>query len=264
MKKTILLLLVLCAFGYTSKAQLGYNYAQYGLGFNLNSVTAKTDVPNQTSHPSYNFNFNYNYTPYTTFSLEYEFGRLSGGYGDFYEKALKGVSATDANYATLVAAIPIAYKQVDPFLRYYYNDYQSIALHGDVQLGEFIDYENGGFIARVAKNIYVGSGVGMVYNKIVSINRFNADSTYVYGGSDRSNNIFVPVRVGYQFKIYNSYDEPSISVNFGYQMNYVFGYGLDGYSDPQFTTRDFERFGGFHVGIKFNFGDVTSYRKAIH
>lgn len=234
------------------------------MGVGYTNVTAKTDVPYQTSNPSVNFNFNYNYTPYTTFSLEYEFGRLSGGYGDFYEKASKGLNATDANYPLLIAAIPVAYKMIDPFMRYYYNNYQSIAVHGDVQLGEFIDYENGGFIANVVKNVYVGTGVGMLYNNITSVNRFNADSTRTYGGSDRSNNVFVPVRVGYQFKIYNSYDEPSISVHLGYQMNYVFGYGLDGYSDPQFTNRDFERFGGFSVGIKFNFGDVTSYRKATH
>jgi hypothetical protein len=250
---------MMSALVYTAKAQLGYNYAQYSMGFGLNYVKATTDVPSQTSHPAYNFNINYNFTPFTIFSLEYEFGRLSGGYGDYYDNASKGV--TDP---TKLADIYTAYGKIDPYYRYYYNNYQSINLHADVQLGEFIDYSDGGLITNIAKNIYVGTGIGMVYNNIAAINRISPDSTYSYGGSDHSNNVFIPVRIGYQLKLYNDYDEPSILVDLGYQMNYVFGYGLDGYSDPIFTTRNYETYGGFHIGVKFNFGSVTSYSKAIH
>lgn len=103
-----------------------------------------------------------------------------------------------------------------------------------------------------------------MYNNIVSINRTSTDGTYIYGGKDHSNNILIPARVGYQYKFYNAYDEPYITVEAGYQKNFVFGYGLDGYSDPTFTFRNYETFGGFNIGIKFNFGDVNSYRKAIH
>jgi len=250
---------MLPAMVYTAKAQLGYNYSEYSLGFGISSVKATTDVPTQTTHPAYNFNASYNYTPYTVFTLEYEFGRLSGGYGDYYNDASKGV--TDA---TALANIATDYAKIDPYLRYYYNNFQSIAIHADVQLGEFIDYSDDGFITGIAKNIYIGTGIGMVYNNITSINRISPDSTYAYGGADHSNNVMIPIRFGYQFKFYNAYDEPSVLAEIGYQMNYVFGYGLDGYSDPLFTTRNYEQYGGFHIGLKFNFGNVTSYRKSVH
>ena len=264
MKKALLLLIVLPALVFTAKAQLGYNYAQYSLGFGVSTVKATTDVPYSVYNPAVNFNATYNYTPYTSFSLVYEFGRLSGGYSEFYNDAAKGLNATDANYATALLAIPLAYQKIDPYFRYYNNQFQSISVHGDVQLGEFIDYDNGSLFKKFIRNISVGTGIGMVYNNITQVNRYNADTTYAYGGTDHSNNVIIPVRVGYQLKIYNAYDEPFMLLEAGYQMTYVFGYGLDGYSDPEFTSRKYEQYGGYSIGVKFNFGNVTSYRKAIH
>ncbi|RKR81382.1 hypothetical protein BDD43_1528 [Mucilaginibacter gracilis] len=265
MKKAILVLIALPALVFTAKAQLGYNFAQYSLGAGYSYVSPTTDVPYPAHGPAVNFNITFNSTPYTNFSIVYEFGQLTGGYSNFYTDAVKNLDSKNSSYATVIAALPAAYEAtVDPYRRYFTNNYQSISLHGDVQLGEFLDYENGGFLNKVLRNVYVGTGIGMIYNNIVQINRYNNDSTRVYGVIDKSNNVFIPVRLGYQFKIYNAYDEPFILVETGYQMNYVFGYGLDGYADPDFTSRNFERFGGFHIGLKFNFGNVTSYRKPIH
>lgn len=265
MKKALLLLIVLQALVLTSKAQLGYGYAQYSMGFGFAYNSPKTDVPYPVYNPAVNLNASFNLTPYTRFSIEYEFGQLAAGYSYFYSDAAKKLDASSKTYATDLAAIPIAYAAAyDPYYRYYNNHYQSIAVHADIQLGEIMDYDNGSLLNRVIRNIYVGTGIGMVYNSINNNNRYNTDTTYVYGGTDHSNNVMIPVRVGYQLKLYNAYDEPFILLEAGYQMNYVFGYGLDGYSDPLFTSRNFERYGGFNVGIKFNFGNVISYRKAIH
>lgn len=264
MKKAILLLFILPALVYTAKAQIGYNYAQYSLGFGFNYVKAKTDVPYSAGNPAFNFNASYNVSPYTSFTIQYEFGLLTGGYSDYFSANTKGLNATDTSYATSLKKVYTAYQKMDPYFRYYANRYQSISIHGDVQLGEFIDYDDGSLLNKTIRNIYVGTGIGMVYNNITQINRISPDSTYAYGGSDHSNNVLIPVRVGYQLKLYNAYDEPSVLIELGYQMNYVFGYGLDGYSDPIFTTRNFEQYGGYHIGVKFNFGSVTSYRKAVH
>lgn len=257
MKKALIILLIVQAVAYTAKAQLGYNYAQYSLGFGSSYQSAKTDVPYSASNPSLYLNASYNFTPYINFTLQYEFGTLSGGYGDY--RSGKKSNTTDT-------ATSNAYLILDPYGRSYLNNFQSITLHADIQLGEFTDLSEDHFYTKALKNIYVGTGIGMVYNNIDStnINRISPDKTYSYGGSNHSSNVMIPVRLGYQFKIYNAYDEPYILVDLGYHMNYVFGYGLDGYSDPLFTVRSFEKYSGFHIGVKFNFGNVISYRKALH
>lgn len=264
MKKALLLLIVLPALVFTAKAQIGYNYHQYSLGFGVSTLKPTTDVPYSSSNPAVNFNASYNLTPHTAFSFVYEFGLLTGGYSDYFREASKGLSVTDANYLTNILGITKAYAALDPYYRDYGNRFQSFSVQATMQLGEILDYESGGLIPRVLSNVYVGAGVGMVYNNITSINRISPDSTYSYGGSDHSNNVMVPVKAGYRYSFYNAYDMPFITLEAGYQINYVFGYGLDGYSDPIFTTRNFEKFQGWNFGIKFHFGNITSYRKALH
>ncbi|MEO6521811.1 MAG: hypothetical protein ABIN91_09035 [Mucilaginibacter sp.] len=264
MKKALLLLIVLPALVFTTKAQVGYNYHQYSMGFGVSTLKPTTDVPFSSYNPAINFNASYNMSPFTTFSLVYEFGLLTGGYSDYYREASKAITGTSVADLITLAGISKTYAAFDPYYRDYANRFQSASLQATVQFGEFLDYENGGFISRALSNVYVGTGLGIVYNNITAINRVNPDSTYSYGGADHSTNIMIPVKVGYQYKFYNAYDEPSVMLEAGYQMNYVFGYGLDGYSDPIFTFRNYEQYGGWHIGIKFNFGNITSYRKATH
>jgi hypothetical protein len=264
LKKAVLLLLLLTASVFTTKAQIGYGYSQYSLGFGFSYMKPTTDVPYSNYGPAVNITGSYNLTPYTSFTLEAETGVISGGYSSYYTDIAKKLSATDKNYGTELAAIPIAYGLLDPYYRSYTNHYQMYSIHGDVQLGEFIDYDSGSLLMRTIRNIYLGTGIGMLYNNMSNVNRYNTDSTYYYGGSDHTNNVFIQVRAGYQLKYYNAYDEPFILLEVGYQVNYIFGYGLDGYSDPLFTFRNFEKTSGWHIGIKFNFGDVISYRKPIH
>lgn len=260
LKRALLLLIVLPALVFTTKAQVGYNYHQYSLGFGVSNNSATTDIPADKAYPAAHLNFSYNLTPYTAFTLEYEFGKLSSNSSVAYLKAVSTLKPSDPLYATQVLALKA---DLDPYSRYYTNQYQSINLHVDVQFGEFINYDNDAF-GMFIRNVYVGAGIGMVYNNTTDRAKYNADTTYAYGGADKSNNVMVPLRVGYQFKFNNAYGEPSVLAEIGYQRNFVFGYGLDGYSDPLFTTRQYETFGGFRFGVKINFGNVTSYRKPIH
>jgi len=229
-------------------------------------MIATTDVPYQVQHPSANLNFGYNLTPFTSFTFDFSFGSLSGGYDNFYydettTRRFLFFKTTPIDGPTAQALYPLVY---DQYYRSYRNHYQSYVVHADMQFGEFLDYESGNWMVKSMKNFYVGAGIGIIYNNIASIRRYNADSTYVYGGTDHSNNIILPIRFGYRVKLYNAYNEPSVEMELGYQKNFVFGYGLDGYSDPIFTSRSYEVFEGLQVGVKFNFGNVTSYRKEIH
>jgi hypothetical protein len=90
-------------------------------------------------------------------------------------------------------------------------------------------------------------------------------STYVFPGSNASINLTVPFRFGYEFKIYNDYEEPYMAIDLGYVHNMVFGEGLDGYDDPsaKFKNNATNQYRQIVVGVKFSFGNVTSYNKLI-
>ena len=265
MKKALLILFLVQAAIFTAKAQIGYNFAQWNLGTGISYVKGNTGVLNQSGHAACNFTLGYNVTPFVNVTLQYQFGQLSGGFNEYYAKTVAGLDPTKSNYDSLLNAIPVNYSKLDPYRLSYFNDYQMINVHADVQMGEFMDYASDGLINKVVKNIYVGTGLGMVFNSISgNNNRLSPDSTYYIGGSDNSQNVVIPFRLGYQFKIYNSYDEPSILIELGYQHNWVLGYGLDGFADPVVIKKRFEQFDDFHFGIKFNFGNITSYRRPIH
>jgi len=260
----IILLLVQAAV-FTAKAQIGYNYPQWGLGTGIAYGEANTGVLHQSWHNAYNFNLTYNVTPYVNVAVDYSFGKLSGGYFEYYPGAAAALDPTNAKYDSLLLDIPVQYKKLDPYLRNYTNNYQMLSLHADMQLGEILDYGDGGIIKNIAKGVYIGTGLGLVFNSISdNNNRLSPDSTYYIGGSDNSQNVVIPLRIGYKYQIYNNYDMPTIELEVGYQHNWVLGYGLDGYADPVVITKKFEQSQNIHFGIKFFFGNITSYRKPLH
>ena len=266
LKKNLFLVLIgLVAFVNTTKAQLGYNYAQYNFGVGLGYLKASTDVPLQSSYPAVNFNFGYNISPYFTLSADFQIGQLSGGYANYVSKSLATTTTADQGYAVLSQLSYNLYGTTyDPYYRSYTNNFQALTLHLDLQAGEVLDLNPDKIVQRALRNIYVGVGIGLIYNKITNNNRISPDSSYYYGGEDQSQNLMIPLRVGYQFKLYNNYDEPFVFINVGYEYNYVLGYGLDGYADPLLVTKKTEKYSGFNIGIRYNFGSVTSYRKQFH
>ena len=259
-------MLVTASAIFTAKAQLGYNYAQFSLGAGVSYMSSSTNVPNPYSNVVPNINFGYNITPYANVSLDFQFGRLGGGYSTYYNNSIATLNTSDPNYATLYKSLLTSYiKTTNPNQLNFTNNFQALTLRADVQMGELFDMSERTFWNKTLRNVYVGSGIGLVFNHITDNNgRMNADSTYSWGGYDNSENFLIPIRVGYQFKMYNNYDEPSVVFEVGYQYNMVLGYGFDGYADPLLTTKSYEAYSGISFGIKFNFGNVTSYRRSVH
>ncbi len=182
------------------------------------------------------FGVYYNYSPYLPFALEMQLGKLSGGN-----------DITDASH------------------RYFVNNYMAINVHGDLQLGEVMDYEGDFFMERF-KGLYMGLGVGAIFNNITSIRRYAVDDpNYVFPGKSNSINALIPVRFGYEFKIFNYDDEPFMALNITYTHNLTFAEGLDGYDDSSkhFKNNAQDMFRAITVGIKINFGNSVSYIKSI-
>lgn len=220
MKKYILAISFL--FGaIVSKAQTDVNYKQYAIGFGASSVRGYTNLNIQQNHFAENVNFTYYYSAYIPITAEVQSGTLSGG------------SLT-----------------LDPAGRVYTNNYIAFMVHGDFQFGQITDPDN------PFANFYAGTGLGLMSDNDKVQRTSIYDPTYVFPGKDQSLNLMVPLRVGYEFKFLNSFGEPAVRLNVGYEHNFVFGQGLDGYNDPptHFKHNAIAQYRQISIGIKFDFG----------
>jgi len=246
LKKYILFFVAVIAV-VGAKAQAGYNYYEFGIGGGASYMRGYTNIPRQDNNIGFNGNFTYNYNPYIPIELELQKGMLSGG----------GLTVDKDRYG-----------------RKFTNNFLALYLHADVQLGAVIDYGNGWFL-NVVKNFYLGSGIGLVRNNN-TVQRYNIlpnmgyplppdPGAYKFPGSDQSTNFSIPLRVGYEFKIFDSYNEPGWAIDIGYVHNIVFGEGLDGYDDPisKFKNNATNQYRQFTIGFKYFFGNTVSYNKLV-
>jgi hypothetical protein len=227
--RTTLLTLLTCFTALLSKAQIGYDYARFDVGFSVGFNQFYGDVATSKSTNAVSFNFNYNQTPFLNYIIEGQFGKLAGG----------GTS--------------------DPLGRQFATDYQYYAFRIQLQAGEIIDYSENAF-ANTLKNLYVGTGIGIIYGNVSSITRYSTTIPGHYTpGENKSNQVFLPVRIGYEFKIFNQYLQPNIKIDIGYQYNNIFGDEIDGYRAGHYK----DSYSQFTIGAKFSIGGVTSYHKQI-
>ena len=244
--KKFILFFVLALAAIAAKAQGGYNYYEFGIGGGIGYGKGFTDLKRQDYHPAFNINIVYNYNPYLPIALEFQVGTLSGG-GRTPDK--------------------------DGFGRQYKNNYKALILHADILAGDVIDYSDSKFLNAV-KNFYAGTGIGAINNKMTDIQRTNlplyiqngpVGSTIGFEGKDKSVELLIPLRFGYEFKIYDSYEEPTYAIIIGYQHNITFGEGLDGYNDrpDKFKNNAIDHYTQLSIGFKYNFGNTVSYNKPI-
>jgi len=226
--KALVLTIFICFASLISKAQLGYNYAQFdaGVAGSLNQVYGDAQSITKTFSPRFSLNFNQ--TPFLNYILEGEGGKLEGG------------------------------KLGDPTSRQFSNSYSAFAFRIQVQAGELMDYSDSPF-KNGLKNLYISSGIGYVVNHLTT-NRLSLNiPDYYTPGENNSNEIFIPARIGYEFKFYNQFDEPSVKIDLGYQYNFVMGDELDGFKAGKAN----DQFSQICLGVKFAIGSKTSYRKQI-
>ncbi|WP_299290484.1 hypothetical protein [uncultured Mucilaginibacter sp.] len=236
MKKIAAFTSILFLCSKISFAQLSYNFSNYSVGIGGGIVRADADLAQHTTKEAIFGTLNYNYSPYITITGELQAGKLAGGN-----------------------------PQTDKDTRAFVNNYKAAILYGDIQAGEFIDYQYRDLL-NILKNIYVGTGIGVIHNSMAFVQRVSLNNPgYVFPGENSSTELMVPLRIGYELKFFNYYQEPHIRLNFGYQMNWVYGEGLDGYNDPpsMFRNNHVDRYSMISIGVKYNFGNPVSYKKPI-
>ena len=231
--------IVISAIG--AQAQAGYNYYELGLEGGISYERAYTNVPQQNNHVGFNGSFIYNYNPYLPIAFEIQKGEFSGG------------------------GLP----PLDRYGRSFDNRFLAAYLHMDVHLGSFIDYGHS-WILNVVKDFYAGSGFGIVLNNVVQRQDTNplpqnGPTDYVFPGSKHRKNFSVPFRFGYEYKIYDSYNEPGWAIDVGYNHYIVLHEGLSGYDDPpsKFKNNAIDQYRQFYIGFKYFFGNTVSYNKLV-
>jgi len=231
--KKLILIFLLGGLSLSTRAQ--YSYAEWGIGGGYGTTKGYTDLKQNDTQHGYYVDLIYNYSPFFPFAFEFESGKLSGG-----------------NNLT------------DPSHRYFVNNYLAFNVHGDLQLGEIMDYEGNFFLERL-KGLSIGTGLGAIFNNIGAIRRTATDDpNYIYPGKNHTINALIPLRFGYEIKIFGN-DAPMVALDVNYIHNFTFAEGLDGYSDPgsKFKNNAQDMFRQITVGLKVFFGNQATYIKSI-
>jgi len=231
--KRFTLLVLFIVANATARAQNGFDYHQFSIGTGFGATVAYGNTDTKVIKSAMNFNINYNATPFLTYTLETQIGQLAGG------------------------------SPYDYYQRQFTNTYFAMTAHADLQLGEVIDYEHDE-ISNGLKNIYVGTGIGFMANAITYIQTtiplgLAGNGSSIYPFLPASVNVIVPLRTGYEFKLFNGYDQPRYRLDLGYSFNTAFGRGLDGYT----TLSVIKFYSYFSATIKIGLGSTTIYRKPI-
>lgn len=236
--KTTAFTLLLSVVTLVSKAQIGYDYSQYDIGFggSLNQVYGDAEIVK--TKPAAHINFTYNQTPFVNYVFEVQAGTLEGGDA---EKTISG--------------------------RYFKNNFTALVFRGQLQAGELIDYSQGG-VMNVLKNFYLSTGLGYILNNIKAENIHRESNAvnpttgerYYTNGLNKSNELYLPARIGYEFKLFNRYNQPSFKVDLAAQYNMDFTDNMDGFN----AGRSNDSMMQYSITFKFALGGVTSYRKQIY
>ena len=190
-------------------------------GIHVGVTQAFTDVTDSDINPSFGALAQYNITPFTFGNVEYSIGRLSR-------------------------------KELDIYGKRFTNNFHRVTATANVSLGQLLnpDYRVAHYLLY---NVYVGSGIGMIYSNISEPNALTSDGFggITYKGAD----LAIPVNVGFNFKI-GGYLYPDSPMNFTVNLQHNFGLTemLDGYDPDNSDNQTKDSFTVLNVGMKYSFG----------
>lgn len=131
------------------------------------------------------------------------------------------------------------------------NHYQAGLIRGQVQAGAFLTNSESTF-ASAMKNAYVGAGVGSITFKNGEPLDGSTPKTPV------SSNIFVPLRAGYEFKLFIA-NAPAIKIDAAYQYSFMYNDGNQGFRSNHYNDTGHQ----FILGAKIGFLSRSSFQRSI-
>ncbi|HEY1024754.1 MAG TPA: hypothetical protein VGE26_06280 [Sphingobacteriaceae bacterium] len=212
--------LILSAFGQYK------NFSRISIGAGVGMTQSYTDVKQPGMAQSVRINADYYFTPFLTAGMEGQFGKLHGG-----------------DVLT------------DPHKREFTNSYMAVTANGKVHLGQFINYSLSPILSNI-KGLYIGTGLGIINNSMSDIVRTAPGSDYVFPGMDKSMNIVLPFNAGLEYGLDDYWGKTRFLVTAGFQFNFTFGEGIDGYNDPpaKFKNTMPDVYTFTTIGIKYCLG----------
>lgn len=210
-------------------AQPAYNYSKFDFGVAGAVNKPFTDSRSNDYSASGLANVTFNQTPFLNYVGELQAGQLSG----------------NSNYSP-------------SFQQSYRTRYLAPSVRIQLQAGQFINYYNNRFLTAL-KNLYLSCGLGAIYSRTNITNTIQSvnNTANLFNASNYA--LFIPARLGYEFKIFNADKEPFIKVDIGYQFNYVFEDRLDGIKSGHSS----DGFNQLIIGLKFAVPGIVSYKKPL-
>lgn len=182
--------------------------------------------------------FDHHPTPYTSIGLEIQKGFLSGG------------DSVDTD--------------IDLHNRFYKNSFSALSVNGKVELAQFVEYRRGDLLYPL-RGFYIGTGIGIINNKMTEIKRTKLMSDgvtpYNFIMSGKGIDLLVPVNTGINFYFEDKWGYTKYSLSFNYQINMVLGEKIDGYDDPPeiFENKHGDFYGVTSIGFRMFFGPIGVY-----
>lgn len=162
----------------------------------------------------------------------------------------------------------------DIYNRAFISDFSSIEVRGNVSVGQFIDYSYSPFLYAI-RNVNAGFGIGFISGSN-NVEDYVPGSTVTdptpfprrmhardLGKSEFSGVVSLPLTVGYNFNIYDAYQETRFVVGLSYKMVFTTSDDLDGYADDPniFANKANDAYTSFRVSLKYLFGPRGLYFK---
>ncbi|MCD0487416.1 hypothetical protein LPB86_04200 [Pedobacter sp. MC2016-14] len=225
MKLTLTSILVLLSIfsGFSQS-----NFYKLGIGSGFGTTHSFTDVEKSGNGISVYGTADYFFTPFISMGVEGQIGQIAGG--DVF---------TDSRN------------------REFLNNYKSFTFNGKLYLGSIINYDYSP-TANLLKGIYGGTGIGLIQNKIIAINRRNTYANTTSPGQNNSFNILVPLNLGINVYLADRQGDYRYVLNLNLQGNLTFGEGLDGYNDSsiRFSNNRPDAYSYISVGFKYLLGPM--------
>ena len=232
MKPTIITSLLLLLFLH-SNAQS--NFYKIGIGGGVGYTQSYTDVAKHSRGVAGYGVIDYFFTPFLSLGGEGQMGQIAGG-------DIK----TDVNN------------------RQFVNDYKAVSLNGKLYLGGVLNYDFNPF-ANAIKGLYVGSGIGIMQNKLTAIVRKQPGTGYIFPGTNASREVFFPLNLWINFYFPDHLGDYRYVVNVNFQGNVSLGEGMDGYDDSpiKFKNTSPDIYSYFSVGFRYNIGPIGLSQKTF-
>ena len=245
MKKLLVILLLFGALTAYSQA----NFSRIAVGAGGGLTTAYTDLSFGLSPIIPGFNpvrglatnkskyfggsIDYYFTPFISAGIEYNSAELKDG--------------TDKHNRAFVSKL------------------SSIEIKGTVAVGEFIDFAYSPFLYNI-RNVNASLGLGFISgtNNVADFgsglfpSRQHAND---FGKSKYGGVLSIPASIGYNFNIYDVYQEIKFVVGVNYKINFTLSDDIDGYSDnpAMMENNSKDVYTTLGVSIKYLFGPKGLY-----